>query len=32
MIDNGSRCASAFTTKKMIQGRIEKGGETVCRF
>ena len=32
LIDNVGRCASAFTTKKMIHGWIEKGGETVCRF
>ena len=32
MIDHVGRCASAFTTKKMIHGWIEKGGETICRF
>lgn len=32
MIDNEGRCASGLTTKRMIHGWIEKGGETVCRF
>jgi beta-aspartyl-peptidase (threonine type) len=32
MIDAEGRCASGFTTKRMIHGWIEKGGETVCRF
>jgi beta-aspartyl-peptidase (threonine type) len=32
MIDSEGRCASGFTTKRMIHGWIEKGGETVCRF
>jgi len=32
MIDNDGRCASGFTTTRMIHGWIEKGGETVCRF
>ena len=31
LIDNQGRCASAFTTKKMIHGWIELGGETVCQ-
>ncbi len=31
-IDHAGRCASAMTTKKMIHGWIEQGGETVCRF
>jgi beta-aspartyl-peptidase (threonine type) len=32
VIDRGGRCASGFTTKKMIHGWIEQGGETVVRF
>jgi L-asparaginase / beta-aspartyl-peptidase len=32
VIDRNGNCSSAFTTKKMIHGWIEKGGETVCRF
>lgn len=32
IIDSEGRCASGFTTKHMIHGWIEKGGETVCRF
>lgn len=32
MIDNHGRCASAFTTRHMVHGWIENGGETVCRF
>jgi len=32
VIDNQGRCASGFTTKKMIHGWIEHGGETVVRF
>lgn len=32
MIDSEGHCASGFTTKRMIHGWIEKGGETVCRF
>jgi len=32
MVDNQGRCASAFTTRKMIHGWIEKGGDTICRF
>jgi len=32
LIDRGGECAADFTTKKMIHGWIEHGGETVCRF
>jgi beta-aspartyl-peptidase (threonine type) len=32
VIDKDGRCASGFTTRKMIHGWIEHGGETVCRF
>ncbi len=32
VIDRDGNCASGFTTKKMIHGWIEKGGEAVCRF
>jgi beta-aspartyl-peptidase (threonine type) len=32
VIDKHGNCASGFTTKKMIHGWIEHGGETVCRF
>ena len=32
VIDRLGNCASGFTTKKMIHGWIEHGGETVCRF
>lgn len=32
MIDQLGRCAAGFTTKKMIHGWIEHGGEAVCRF
>jgi beta-aspartyl-peptidase (threonine type) len=32
VIDREGNCASGFTTRKMIHGWIEKGGETVCRF
>ncbi|MGW8311000.1 MAG: isoaspartyl peptidase/L-asparaginase family protein [Thiogranum sp.] len=32
VIDREGRCASGFTTKKMIHGWIEQGGETVVRF
>ena len=32
VIDKDGNCASGFTTKKMIHGWIEKGGETICRF
>jgi len=31
-IDSAGRCASGMTTKKMIHGWIEHGGEAVCRF
>ena len=32
VIDSDGRCASGFTTKKMIHGWIEHGGETFARF
>ncbi|UCB55761.1 MAG: isoaspartyl peptidase/L-asparaginase [Thiotrichales bacterium] len=32
VIDQHGNCASGFTTKKMIHGWIEKGGETHCSF
>jgi beta-aspartyl-peptidase (threonine type) len=32
VIDHAGRCASGFTTKKMIHGWIEHGGEAVARF
>ena len=32
LIDKQGRCASAFTTRKMIRGWIEQGGETLCQF
>jgi beta-aspartyl-peptidase (threonine type) len=32
VIDNKGSCSSGFTTKKMIHGWIEHGGETNCRF
>ncbi|MEA3275498.1 MAG: isoaspartyl peptidase/L-asparaginase family protein [Pseudomonadota bacterium] len=32
VIDKDGSCASDFTTKKMIHGWIEHGGETICRF
>ncbi len=32
VIDRDGNCASGFTTKKMIHGWIEHGGETVVRF
>jgi beta-aspartyl-peptidase (threonine type) len=32
VIDSDGRCASGFTTKKMIHGWIERGGEAVVRF
>jgi len=32
VIDKNGRCASGFTTKKMIHGWIEHGGETNVRF
>jgi beta-aspartyl-peptidase (threonine type) len=31
-IDRAGRCASGMTTKKMIHGWIERGGEAICRF
>ena len=32
VIDSLGRCASGFTTKKMIHGWIENGGESIVRF
>lgn len=32
VIDQAGNCASRFTTKKMIHGWIENGGETKCTF
>jgi beta-aspartyl-peptidase (threonine type) len=32
VIDRHGNCASGFTTKKMIHGWIERGGEANCRF
>ena len=32
VIDHDGNCASGFTTKKMIHGWIEHGGDTHCRF
>ena len=32
VIDHAGRCASGFTTRKMIHGWIENGGEAVVRF
>ena len=32
VIDHSGNCASGFTTKKMIHGWIEKGGEINCSF
>jgi beta-aspartyl-peptidase (threonine type) len=32
VIDRHGNCAGGFTTKKMIHGWIEHGGETVARF
>jgi beta-aspartyl-peptidase (threonine type) len=32
VIDQNGNCASGFTTKKMIHGWIEHGGDTHCRF
>ena len=32
VIDNNGNCASGFTTKKMIHGWIEHGGEAIVRF
>jgi len=31
VIDHAGRCFSGFTTRKMIHGWIEKGGEAICR-
>lgn len=32
LVDAKGRCASGFTTRKMIHGWIEHGGDTHCRF
>nr|VFK41709.1 MAG: beta-aspartyl-peptidase (threonine type) [Candidatus Kentron sp. SD]VFK46324.1 MAG: beta-aspartyl-peptidase (threonine type) [Candidatus Kentron sp. SD] len=32
VIDRQGNCAAGFTTRKMIHGWIEHGGETICRF
>lgn len=32
VIDKAGNCASGYTTKRMIHGYIEHGGETICRF
>ncbi|MGB5835254.1 MAG: isoaspartyl peptidase/L-asparaginase family protein [Thiohalocapsa sp.] len=32
VIDKDGNCASGYTTKRMIHGYIEQGGETLCRF
>lgn len=32
VVDNTGRCACAFTTKRMIHGWIEHGGDTHCSF
>ncbi|MGD8557831.1 MAG: isoaspartyl peptidase/L-asparaginase, partial [Chromatiales bacterium] len=32
VIDSQGRCSSGFTTRKMIHGWIEHGGESVARF
>ncbi|MGD8640277.1 MAG: isoaspartyl peptidase/L-asparaginase family protein [Gammaproteobacteria bacterium] len=32
LIDHQGRCASGYTTKHMVHGWIENGGETMCRF
>lgn len=32
VIDRNGNCSSGFTTRKMIHGWIEKGGEPCCRF
>jgi len=32
VIDRDGNCSSGMTTKKMIHGWIERGGETTCRF
>lgn len=31
VIDNTGKCSSGFTTRKMIHGWIDMGGETSCR-
>jgi len=32
VIDSAGNCAAEFTTKRMLHGWIEHGGETICRF
>ena len=32
VIDKDGRCSAGFTTKKMIHGYIQHGGETICGF
>ena len=32
VVDHHGNCASGFTTKKMVHGWIEHGGDTHCRF
>jgi beta-aspartyl-peptidase (threonine type) len=32
MVDHQGQCAGEFTTRHMVHGWIENGGETVCRF
>ena len=32
VLDSQGNCSSGFTTKKMIHGWIERGGDAVCRF
>ena len=32
VVDREGRCASGYTTKRMIHGWIEHGGETICTF
>ena len=32
LVDRDGGCHGAFTTKRMIHGWIEKGGEANCRF
>jgi beta-aspartyl-peptidase (threonine type) len=32
VIDKNGTCASGFTTKRMVHGWIEHGGEAICRF
>lgn len=32
VVDQNGNCASGFTTKKMVHGWIEHGGDTHCRF